>query len=196
MCTHTKNETPKKGGFFNFSESYNRKKRPLSPPRIPRGGTQKPVLGPPPPFAGLTHMPLVAHLAVIYDRAFLLILMWQGGPIPVKRAKTTRTTDQKRLTRLQVMLSADEVAVLEDFRFEKRMPTLAAAIREILRRGLTVNGFALADKGLSSSEFGVLESGGRNRSAAAATQAGIDRKQKPRIGEPVEPARADRTKGN
>jgi hypothetical protein len=38
------------------------------------------------------------------------------------------------------------------------MPSLAAAIREILRRGLTVNGFDLAGKGLSSSEFGVLES--------------------------------------
>jgi hypothetical protein len=101
----------------------------------------------------------------------------------------------KRLTRLQVMLSADELAALEDFRFEKRMPSLAAAIREILRRGLTVNGFALAGKGLSSSEFGVLESESGNGSAATATQAGIDRR-KPRIGEPVEPVRADRRKGN
>lgn len=113
----------------------------------------------------------------------------------MKRAKTVRTTDQKRLTRLQVMLSAEELAALEDFRFEKRMPSLAAAIREILRRGLTVNGFALAGKGLSSSEFGVLESDDL-KSSAAATQAGIDRIQKPSIGESVEPVRADRAKGN
>jgi hypothetical protein len=94
------------------------------------------------------------------------------------------------------MLSADELAALEDFRFEKRMPSLAAAIREILRRGLTVNDFALAGKGRSSSEFGVLESDGRNGSSATATQVGIDEIQKPRIGEPVDPVRADRRKGN
>ena len=72
-------------------------------------------------------------------------------------AKTIRTTRQKRLTRLQVMLSADELTALDNFRFEKRMPSRAAAIREILRRGLTVNGFDLAGQGLPSSEFGVLE---------------------------------------
>ena len=102
----------------------------------------------------------------------------------------------KRLTRLQVMLSADELTALDNFRFEKRMPSLAAAIREILRRGLTVNGFNLAGKGLSSSEFGVLESDGRDGSSATATQAGIDEIQKLRIGEPVEPVGADRAKGN
>jgi hypothetical protein len=114
----------------------------------------------------------------------------------MKRAKTIRTTDQKRLTRLQVMLSADELTALDNFRFEKRMPSLAAAIREILRRGLTVNGFNLAGKGLSSSEFGVLESKDGNGSGAAATQAGIDKIQKRRIGDPVEPVRADRAKDN
>ena len=82
-----------------------------------------------------------------------------------------KQANQKRLTRLQVMLSADELTALDNFRFEKRMPSLAAAIREILRRGLTVNGFNLAGKGLSSSEFGVLESDGQNRSSAAVTQA-------------------------
>jgi hypothetical protein len=87
----------------------------------------------------------------------------------------------KRLTRLQVMLSTDELAALDNFRFEKRMPSLAAAIREILRRGLTATGFDLAGKGLSSSEFGVLESDGGKRSVAAATPS-IDTKQTPSIG--------------
>jgi hypothetical protein len=80
----------------------------------------------------------------------------------MKKPNPIRTRQQKRLTRLQVMLSADELTALDNFRFEKRMPSRAAAIREILRRGLTVNGFDLAGKGLSSSEFGVLESDGRN----------------------------------
>jgi hypothetical protein len=90
------------------------------------------------------------------------------------------------------MLSTDELTALDNFRFEKRMPSLAAAIREILRRGLTVNDFNLAGKGLSSSEFGVLENGdGRIPSPATATPAGTNRR-KPRIGEPAEPAGAPR----
>jgi hypothetical protein len=96
----------------------------------------------------------------------------------MKRAKALGATKQKRLTRLQVMLSADELAALEDFRFEKRMPSLAAAIREILRRGLTVNGFDVAGKGLRSSEFGVLESEGGNGSGASPTEAGLDKRAK------------------
>jgi hypothetical protein len=114
----------------------------------------------------------------------------------MKKSNPNRTRQQKRLTRLQVMLSADELTALDNFRFEKRMPSRAAAIREILRRGLTVNGFDLAGKGLSSSEFGVLESDGRNLSSAGAAQAGIDKIQKRRVGDLVEPVRADRTKGN
>ena len=46
---------------------------------------------------------------------------------------------QKRLTRLQVMLSEDELTALDNFRFEKRMPSRAAAIREILRAGAKAN---------------------------------------------------------
>jgi len=88
-----------------------------------------------------------------------------------------KRANPKRLTRLQVMLSADELTALDNFRFEKRMPSLAAAIREILRRGLTVNGFDMANKGRSSREFGVLESDGPNSRPAAATAAGIDRRK-------------------
>jgi hypothetical protein len=156
---------------------------------------QKAVLSDARQFAELTHRPLVADVAAIYDMKLPTNLPYLARSA-MKRAKTIRAADQKRLTRLQVMLSADELAALEDFRFEKRMPSLAAAIREILRRGLTVHDFNLAGKGLSSSEFGVLESDGPNGSSAVATQAGIDKKQKPRIAEPVEPVRADRAKGD
>jgi hypothetical protein len=76
----------------------------------------------------------------------------------MEKVRAIPTTREKRLTRLQVMLSVDELVALDNFRFQKRMPSRAAAIREILRRGLTVNGFALAAQGLSSGEFGVLES--------------------------------------
>lgn len=60
--------------------------------------------------------------------------------------------------RLQVMLSPDELAALDDFRFTHRMPTRAAAVRELLKLGLTVvttDGAA----GMKSSSFGVFNRG-------------------------------------
>ncbi len=38
--------------------------------------------------------------------------------------------------RLQVELSTEEIAAIEGFRFGGRYPTRAAAVRELLRRGL------------------------------------------------------------
>jgi hypothetical protein len=47
------------------------------------------------------------------------------------------TTDQPdRTERLQVLLSTDELASIDEFRFEHRMPNRAAAVRELLRLGL------------------------------------------------------------
>ncbi len=60
--------------------------------------------------------------------------------------------------RLQVMLSPDELAAVDDFRFKHRMPTRAAAVRELLKLGLTVltrDGVA----GMKSSDFGVFNRG-------------------------------------
>jgi hypothetical protein len=58
--------------------------------------------------------------------------------------------------RLQIMLSPEEVTVLDDFRFKKRMPSRASAVRELLKRGLAAEGFALAAYGSKSSEYGVF----------------------------------------
>jgi hypothetical protein len=58
--------------------------------------------------------------------------------------------------RLQIMLSPDELVAVDDFRFQKRMPSRAAAVRELLRRGLLAEGFNLALIGAKSTEFGVL----------------------------------------
>ncbi len=58
--------------------------------------------------------------------------------------------------RLQIMLSGDELVVLDDFRFRKRMPSRAAAIRELLKRGLAVEGFQAAAFGTKSEDFGVI----------------------------------------
>ncbi len=61
--------------------------------------------------------------------------------------------------RLQIMLSDDELAALDDFRFSKRMPSRASAVRELLKRGLQAEGFALASNGSRSKDFGVIPGG-------------------------------------
>jgi hypothetical protein len=59
--------------------------------------------------------------------------------------------------RLQIMLSPDELSVIDDFRFKHRMPTRAAAVRELLRLGLTV--ITTAGDGQKSSNYGIFSRG-------------------------------------
>ncbi len=68
--------------------------------------------------------------------------------------------DLTREQRLQIMLSGEELQAIDDWRFEYRMPTRAAAVRELLRRGLAAEGFAAAAAGEKSEDFGVIASGG------------------------------------
>jgi hypothetical protein len=77
--------------------------------------------------------------------------------------KTAKGNPLARGERLQVMLDVDELKALDDFRFSRRMPSRAAAIRELLRRGLLAEGFALADGSARSGEFGVLGDAPRGR---------------------------------
>lgn len=58
--------------------------------------------------------------------------------------------------RLQIMLSPAELAIVDDFRFKKRMPSRAAAVRELLKRGLAAEGFVSAEAGTHSKDFGVI----------------------------------------
>ena len=64
--------------------------------------------------------------------------------------------DQSRGERLQIMLSPSELTVLDDFRFKLRMPSRAAAVRELLKRGLSAEGYSLASPGAKSSDYGVI----------------------------------------
>jgi hypothetical protein len=64
-------------------------------------------------------------------------------------------TDNSRGERLQVMLTAAELQLVDDFRFKARMPSRAAAVRELMRRGLIAEGFGLAAIGAKSADFGV-----------------------------------------
>ena len=62
---------------------------------------------------------------------------------------------RRRAERLQIMLDEAELVAVDDFRFKKRMPSRASAVRELLKRGLAAEGFALATVGAKSASFGV-----------------------------------------
>ena len=62
-----------------------------------------------------------------------------------------------RDVRMQIMLHPEELAAIEDWRFTKRMPSRASAVRELIRRGLAAEGFNLATIGKRSSSFGVTD---------------------------------------
>lgn len=66
--------------------------------------------------------------------------------------------DLTRPERLQIMLTQDELSALDDWRFARRMPSRAAAVRELLKRGLEVEGVQLADNSMRSRDFGVVDS--------------------------------------
>jgi hypothetical protein len=74
--------------------------------------------------------------------------------------------------RLQIMLTDDEMKTVDDWRFTTRMPSRAAAVRELLKRGLAAEGFDLANRGTKSKDFGVVseepagaKSNGRGRAS-------------------------------
>ena len=73
-----------------------------------------------------------------------------------RHVRGAMTNGSNRGERLQIMLSGEELTVLDDFRFRRRMPSRAAAIRELLKRGLAAEGFQSAAFGAKSEEFGVI----------------------------------------
>jgi metal-responsive CopG/Arc/MetJ family transcriptional regulator len=58
--------------------------------------------------------------------------------------------------RLQIMLTKEELVALDNWRFDRRMPSRAAAVRELLRRGLDAEGFAVSDGRTKSGDFSVV----------------------------------------
>lgn len=67
-----------------------------------------------------------------------------------------RSAQRVRAERLQIMLTGEELVAVEDFRFQRRMPSRAAAVRELLKRGLAAEGFLSATVGTKSAEYGVI----------------------------------------
>jgi hypothetical protein len=71
----------------------------------------------------------------------------------------TMSNELTRGERLQIMLAPDELAAVDDFRFKQRMPSRAAAVRELFRLGLASVGIKAADARAKSSDFGVFSTG-------------------------------------
>jgi hypothetical protein len=83
--------------------------------------------------------------------------MESGGlSFGAEMAEHPKDDEHYRGERLQIMLDPAELKVLDDFRFANRMPSRAAAVRELLRRGLTEAGHDIEIAGAKSEEFGVL----------------------------------------
>jgi hypothetical protein len=85
-------------------------------------------------------------------------------------------TTEPRGERLQIMLTKPELTSLDGWRFSRHMPSRAAAVRELLRRGLSAEGFAISDGSTKSGDFGVI-SGAEKKTTksgngAARTKAG------------------------
>lgn len=74
--------------------------------------------------------------------------------IEVLMAKGIKRGGLARGERLQIMLSGAELELVDDFRFRERMPSRAAAVRELFRRGLAAVE-AHMPSGRKSSDFGV-----------------------------------------
>ena len=60
--------------------------------------------------------------------------------------------------RLQIMLTPEELRLVDTWRFAKRMPSRAAAIRELLKRGIAAEGFMEVQDGQRSKDFSVITS--------------------------------------
>ncbi|MGR8947452.1 MAG: hypothetical protein ACU84Q_05355 [Gammaproteobacteria bacterium] len=63
----------------------------------------------------------------------------------------------KRTEKLQLMIDEDELQAIDDWRFENRLPSRAAAIRELIRRGLNAPQFNAPETDATSREFGILD---------------------------------------
>ena len=66
-------------------------------------------------------------------------------------------SDPTRGERLQIMLTKEEVRALDDWRFDRRMPSRASAVRELLKRGLAAEGFGIAEEGTKFQDFGMID---------------------------------------
>lgn len=69
----------------------------------------------------------------------------------------SKPPSQKRSERLQILLAPQELEAIDDWRYDHRIPTRAAAIRELLRRGINTEDQEEPADNAETSEYGVLD---------------------------------------
>ena len=62
--------------------------------------------------------------------------LWVNIVDVLRAGKSIAPTKRKRTERVQLMVSADELSAFNEFRFHARMPNVAAAVRELIKRGM------------------------------------------------------------
>lgn len=77
---------------------------------------------------------------------------WMSQP----REEVAMNAAANRDERLQIMLEPNELKAIDDFRFKFRLPSRAAAVRELLKRGLHGAPTGEVDPHSRSQDFGVL----------------------------------------
>jgi len=87
--------------------------------------------------------------------------------IPALAETGGKVVDLTRGERLQIMLTKSEVEALDSWRFSRHMPSRAAAVRELLKRGLVADGFDLAEPGRKSADYGVTGAPAGDRDASS-----------------------------
>lgn len=68
-----------------------------------------------------------------------------------------RTPKPKRTERLQIMLANVELQAIDDWRYDNRIPTRAAAIRELLRRGMVADDLEPPRQNAETGEYSVID---------------------------------------
>ena len=79
------------------------------------------------------------------DICFALFLWFSGASMNA----------DPRGDRLQIMLTSEEVRMIDDWRFSHRMPSRSSAVRELLKRGLLAEGFQLSEPNSRSKDYGL-----------------------------------------
>jgi len=80
--------------------------------------------------------------------------IWETGA-----SRGTHLTEKKlyRTERLQVMLDEKELELIDEWRFRKRIPSRAAAIRELIARGLSTNDLPDPEPMAKSTDYTVVD---------------------------------------
>jgi hypothetical protein len=100
-------------------------------------------------------------LAMLHFNEYITHIETSAGA----KQEANMANGELRGERLQIMLTGEELTVLDDFRYRRRMPSRAAAVRELLKRGLAAEGFQAAAFGTKSEDFGVIGQTPKGREA-------------------------------